>query len=66
MVFQEPKVEFIPIDCSSIVTSGSIDCSGSETEPGGGVVCSNSYWITTLGDCGNNTGSAPQACTSFC
>lgn len=65
-MFNEPKVEFVAIDLRSSITTSKSQCAGSETEPGGGVTCSNAHYKTQYGNCGNEGGSAPQNCTIFC
>ena len=61
MEFHEPRVEFVPIDLSELVTSGyNSQCGGSESEPGGGEACENSYYTTS--QCSYDPTPCPQFC----
>ena len=65
MIFNEPKVEVIKIDLSqTIVTEASNNCLGVETKPGGGVGCSNAYYMTLVG--GSDCGLGYRDCPIFC
>ena len=61
MKFNEPKVEFVPIDLNELVTSSyNSNCGGSDTKPGGGEACENSYYTT--GQCSYDSTACPKFC----
>lgn len=65
MYMSKPEMTFVEIDLDASIVTDASYCGGVETEPGGGVACSNSYYITLYDNCGDS-GSAPQLCTVFC